>query len=197
MISSSYASHSINVLPDENRLVRQARSGDADAFVQLYEAYVDRVYRYIYFQVTDDKLAESITPYVFIKAWQLLDRYHSYSSSFITWLYKIASNQLVEYFRTHPNSDPKTDSHANRFLWSLEDRAFDEHMKEIFDLQAMRDALQFLTEEEQQVLILKFVAGVPTNTIARMMAKPASAIPSLLMHAMQTVTRYMDEKDIK
>lgn len=194
MINSSYSNYSIKALPDESRLVRQAKSGNADAFVQLFEAYVDRVYRYIYFRVPDDKLAESITPRVFISAWQLIDRYQAYSSSFIIWLYKIASNQVIEYFRSHP--DPKPVSRANEVIWSLEDRVFDEQMKEIFDLQAMRDALQFLTDEEQQVLTLKFIAGVSTNTIARLMDRPASTIHTLLMHALQTVARHMDAKEI-
>jgi RNA polymerase sigma-70 factor (ECF subfamily) len=192
MINSSYANYSVKALPDENRLVRQAKSGDADAFVQLYEAYVDRVYRYVYFRVIDDKLAESITPHVFISAWQLIDHYQTYSSSFITWLYKLASNQVTEYFSAHPKPQPV--SRTDEVMWALEDRVFDEQMREIFDLQAMRDALQFLTDEEQQVLTLKFIAGVSTNTIARMMGKPVAAIRTLLMNALQTVSRYMDEK---
>lgn len=194
MINSSYANYSMIALPDESRLVRQARSGDADAFVQLYDAYVDRVYRYVYFQVADDHLAESITPHVFIKAWHLIDRYHAYRSSFIAWLYTIAGNQVIEYFRSHPR--PKPVPSTDESSWSLEDRVLDDHIKEMFDLQAIRDALQFLTIEEQQVVILKFVSGVPTNTIARMMSKPVSAIHTLLLHALQTVARYMDEKEI-
>jgi RNA polymerase sigma-70 factor (ECF subfamily) len=190
MISSSYVNRPMEALPEESRLVRQAKSGDADAFVQLYEAYVDRVYRYVYFRVIDDELAESITPRVFIKAWQLIDRYHTYGSPFIIWLYKIASNQVIEHFRTHPNTATKSDG----FLWSIEDRAFDRNVKNMFDLQSMRDALRFLTEEEQQVLTLKFVAGVPTNEIARIADKPISAIQTLLMYALQKMTKHMDEK---
>ncbi len=183
----------MDALPDESRLVRKAKSGDTDAFVQLYEAYVDCVYKYIYFRVIDEKLAESITPRVFIKAWQLLDRYHTFGSSFIAWLYKIASDQVIEYFRSHPN--PKNNSRPNVFLWSIEDDAFDESARDMFDLQAMRDALQFLTNDEQQALTLKFIAGVSITTIAQMMARPPGAIHDLLMHALQTVAKYMDEKE--
>jgi RNA polymerase sigma-70 factor (ECF subfamily) len=197
MINTSYANHSMTALPDESRLVRQAKNGDADAFVQLYDAYVDRVYRYVHFWVADDHLAESITPHVFIRAWHLIDRYHAYSSSFTTWLYTIAGNQVVEYFHSHPHPSQKTVLPNDESLWSLDDRVFDEHIKDMFDLQAVRDALQFLTNEEQQVLILKFVTGISTNTIARMMAKPVHTVHSLLLHALQTVARYMDEKEIK
>ena len=193
MINSGYADLPMDAVPDESRLVRKAKSGDSDAFVQLYEAYVDRVYKYIYFRVIDEKLAESITPRVFIKAWQLLDHYHSFGLSFITWLYKIAGDQVVEYFRAHPKQ--KINLRTNGFLLSIEDDAFDESVRDRFDLQAMRDALQFLTSDEQQALTLKFIAGVSITTIAHILDKPAGAIHDLLMHALQTVARFMDEKE--
>ncbi|MBI5964063.1 MAG: sigma-70 family RNA polymerase sigma factor [Chloroflexi bacterium] len=184
----------MEALADESRLVRKAKSGDTDAFVQLYEAYFERVYKYVYFRVMDEKLAESITPRVFIKAWQLLDRYHTFGLSFITWLYKLASEQVVEHFRAHPR--PKNSSDPNGFWWSIEDDAFDESVRDMFDLQAMRDALQFLTNDEQQALTLKFIAGVSTATIAQMMARPLHAVHDLLLHALQTVAKYMDEKEM-
>ena len=192
MINSSYASRPMEALPEESRLVRQAKSGNAEAFVQLYEAYVDRVYRYVYFRVIDNELAESITPRVFIKAWQLLDRYHSYGSPFIIWLYKIASNQIIEHFYTHPKA-LKPDG----FLWSIEDRVFDKNVKDMFDLQAIRDALQFLNDEEQQVLTLKFISGVSTNEVAHIMGKPISTVQNLLMYALQKVAKHMDEKVLR
>lgn len=192
MINSSYASRPMEALPEESRLVRQAKSGNAEAFVQLYEAYVDRVYRYVYFRVIDNELAESITPRVFIKAWQVLDRYHSYGSPFIIWLYKIASNQIIEHFYTHPKA-LKPDG----FLWSIEDRVFDKNVKDMFDLQAIRDALQFLNDEEQQVLTLKFISGVSTNEVAHIMGKPISTVQNLLMYALQKVAKHMDEKVLR
>ena len=192
MINSSYASRPMEALPEESRLVRQAKSGNDEAFIQVYEAYVDRVYRYVYFRVIDNELAESITPRVFIKAWQVLDRYHSYGTPFIIWLYKIASNQIIEHFYTHPKA-LKPDG----FLWSIEDRVFDKNVKDMFDLQAIRDALQFLNDEEQQVLTLKFISGVSTNEVARIMEKPISAVQNLLMYALQKVAKHMDEKELR
>ena len=192
MINSSYASRPMEALPEESRLVRQAKSGNAEAFVQLYEAYVDRVYRYVYFRVIDNELAESITPRVFIKAWQVLDCYNSYGTPFIIWLYKIASNQIIEHFYTHPKA-LKPDG----FLWSIEDRVFDKNVKDMFDLQAIRDALQFLNDEEQQALTLKFISGVSTNEVAHIMGKPISTVQNLLMYALQKVAKHMDEKVLR
>jgi len=194
MAISGAARFPMDTLPDEGRLVRQAKSGDVDAFVQLYEAYVDRIYKYIYFRVRDDRLAERITPQVFVKAWQSLEGHRVYSLSFILWLYKIAGDQVVEYFRSHP--DQKTASHLSMPLWSIGHGTFDEHIKDMFELQAMRNALPLLPDEEQQALIFKFVAGLPTSTIARIMRKTAGSIQTLLMDALQTLAKQGKEKEI-
>jgi DNA-directed RNA polymerase specialized sigma24 family protein len=90
----------LEVLPEESRLVQQAKSGDADAFVQLYDAYVERVYRYIFFRVINDLAAEDITLHVFRNAWEHLAGYRKFSSSFIAWLYKIAKNLVIDYYKT-------------------------------------------------------------------------------------------------
>ena len=67
----------------------------------------------------------------------------------------------------------------------------------MFDLQAIRDALQFLNDEEQQVLTLKFISGVSTNEVARIMEKPISTVQNLLMYALQKVAKHMDEKVLR
>src|ERR1041385_1924612 len=76
-------------LSEETCLVDQARAGDPEAFAKLYDAYVERVTRYIYFRVSEGSDTEDLVSQVFLKAWENLDRYKSGSSPFIAWLYKI------------------------------------------------------------------------------------------------------------
>ena len=192
MMNSGYVNRSIEILPEESRLVRQAKSGDADAFAQLYDACVERVYRYIYFRVANDRVAEGVTFQVFFKAWEQLDRYQVFGSSFLAWLYSIARNQVIAYYRTHK----KTVALDSSFSLTAEGRYLGEEGQDMFDLQAMRDGLQFLTEEEQQVLILKFIVGLPTKNIARMMTRRESDVRALQIRALQTLARYLKEKEL-
>ena len=182
----------MGILPEEDRLIHQAKSGDAYAFAQLYDACVDQVYRYISFRVANDQVAEAVTIKVFFKAWDQLDRYKVFGSSFITWLYSIARNQVIAYYRTHKRSASPDIS----FTWGAEGRYQGEEVQDMFDLQAMRDGLQFLTEEEQQTLILKFIVGLPTKNIARIMARRESDVNALQMSALQTLARYLKEKEL-
>ena len=57
-------------LADEPALVREAKSGDSEAFGTLYDAYLERIYRFVYFRVEDQQTAEDITSQVFLKAWE-------------------------------------------------------------------------------------------------------------------------------
>ncbi len=179
-------------LPDESRLVRQAKSGDSNAFARLYDAYVERVYRYVYFRVTDDMLAEDLTSQVFLKAWEHLDRYQQGGSPFLAWLYTIARNQVIDYYRTHKETVPLEDAaHI-----ATETRALDEEAQGAFNMDALRNALQFLTEEQQQVLILKFIAGLPTKTIAETMDLTEGAVRAVQMRALQMMAKHLDKREL-
>ena len=62
-------------LLNERELVLQAQAGNSEAFGQLYDAYMERIYRFVYFRVEDQQTAEDITSQVFLKAWSNLDRF--------------------------------------------------------------------------------------------------------------------------
>ena len=179
-------------MPEEVNLVHRAKSGDSEAFAQLYDAYIERVYRYIYFRLSDDTATEDIVSQVFLKAWENLGRYKTGSSPFIAWLYTIARNLVIDYYR------------AKKDVLTLEQAAIlpsdrqspDEEAQTHFDLEAMRDALQFLTGDQQQVLILKFIAGLPNENIAKIMNKQEGTIRGLQMRALQTLSKYMHEKEL-
>lgn len=177
-------------LPDEKRLVRQAMSGDSEAFAQLYDAYVERVYRYVYFRVSDDSLAEDLTSQVFLKAWEHLGGYKPGSSPFLAWLYTIARNQVIDHYRTRKESVPLEKAIA----LPSDGQSVGEQVEMRFELQALRDALQFLTEEQQQVLVLRFIAGMETREIAQMMKKAEGAVRALQMRALQALAKYLESE---
>jgi RNA polymerase sigma-70 factor (ECF subfamily) len=179
-------------LPDEADLVRQAQSGDSEAFAQLYDAYIQRIYRYIYFRVSDDMTTEDLTAQVFLKACENLDRYKTDRSPFIAWLYTIARNLVIDYYRTRK----KMLNFEEVVHLADGGPAPDDEVQGRFELQAMRDALQFLTADQQQVLILRFIAGLPTKDIARIMEKREGTVRVLQMRALQTLSKYMEEKEL-
>lgn len=175
----------------EESLVRQARSGDSEAFGQLYDACVERVYRYIYFRVSEEETAEDLTSQVFLKAWENLDRYKAGGSPFIAWLYTIARNLVIDHYRSQKDFVSLEDV----TLSAPEEQNPVEQTELRFELQALRDALQFLTDDQQEVLILKFIAGLPNDSIARMMKKQEGAVRALQMRGLQTLAKYLQAEE--
>lgn len=189
-MKSDGAGKSHEPLPDERRLVDLARSGDAEAFGQLYDVYVDRVYRYIFFRVTDEGTAEDLTSQVFLKAWESVKRYRP-RGPFIAWLYTISRNAVIDHYRTRR----QTVSLDAAVPVASQDEKLDDHVQLQFEMSTLQEVLQTLTDEQQQVLIMKFIAGFPTDEIAREMKKSEGAIRALQMRALQALAKEMEARD--
>lgn len=185
------AQHDPPVL-EETRLVDQAKSGNPEAFANLYDAYVERVSRYIYFRVAEDCDMEDLVSQVFLKAWENLDRYKPGTSPFIAWLYTIARNLVIDYYRTKKKDLPLEEAIAMPSELELPDDLAQTH----FDLEAMRDGLQALSKDQQQALVLKYIAGLPNDSIARIMNKQEGTVRGLQMRGLQTLARYMKAKEL-
>ncbi len=77
-----------------------ARQGDSTAFGALYDRFQPEILRYLTHRVGDPDAAEDLAQQVFLKAWQAIPRYESRGVPFKAWLYRMAHNQMVDYFRT-------------------------------------------------------------------------------------------------
>lgn len=176
-------------LPDERRVVNQARSGDPEAFAQLYDAYIERVYRFIFFRVTDVQMAEDLTSQVFLKAWENIGRYRP-KGPFLAWLYAIARNTVIDHYRTHK----QTVSLDEAAPVAVQDDKLDQQLELQFEMKSVQEAMQNLTEEQQEVLMLKFIAEFDTGQIARRMGKSEGAIRALQMRALQALARVMSNE---
>ena len=181
---------SSNEMDRQGELVMLAKAGDAEAFGHLYETYLDRIYRYIYFRVTDEQTAEDLISQVFTKAWENLDRYQPSGRPFIAWLYTIAHNTVIDHYRTRKD----TVAIENTLSLASDSPGPDEQVELHFEADSLRLALQTLTPEQQQVVVLKFIAGMTTDEIASQLHKSAGAVRALQMRALQALAKQM-EKD--
>ena len=83
----------------EIELVARTIEGDASAYDDLYERYLDQIYRYVYYSVSDRFEAKDLTENVFLKAWETLPRYRNKGLPFRAWLYRITHNAVVDRHR--------------------------------------------------------------------------------------------------
>ncbi|HSB00810.1 MAG TPA: sigma-70 family RNA polymerase sigma factor [Anaerolineales bacterium] len=178
-------------LPNERQLVLQAQAGNSEAFGQLYDAYMERIYRFVYFRVEDQQTAEDITSQVFLKAWSNLDRFSFNRTPYLAWLYTIAHNAVIDHYRTR-----KVSAALDDVQLSQQDHA--EVVENEIDLTAemktIKEAMQTLTDEQQKVLTLKFIEGMSNTEIARHLGKREGAIRALQMRGLQALAKQLEEK---
>ena len=178
-------------LPNEKQLVLQAQAGNSEAFGQLYDAYMERIYRFVYFRVEDQQTAEDITSQVFLKAWSNLDRFSFSRTPYLAWLYTIAHNAVIDHYRTRKAATALDDVQL-----SQQDHA--EAVENEIDLSAemktIKEALRLLTDDQQKVLTLKFIEGMSNHEIARHLGKREGAIRALQMRGLQALAKQLEEK---
>jgi len=178
-------------LPNERQLVLQAQAGNSEAFGQLYDAYMERIYRFVYFRVEDQQTAEDITSQVFLKAWSNLDRFSFSRTPYLAWLYTIAHNAVIDHYRTR-----KVTAALDDVQLSQQDHA--EAVENEIDLTAemrtIKEAMQTLTDDQQKVLTLKFIEGMSNTEIARHLGKREGAIRALQMRGLQALAKQLEEK---
>lgn len=184
MINSASATPPSELVSQEAQLIQKAVAGDADAFAGLYDAYVDEVYRFVLHRVNDEQTAEDITSQVFLKAWDNLGRYKARGLPFGAWLFQIARNTVIDHYRTRKETIPfdadvltQPDPAAN-VAKQVEKRLEGEWLHSI---------LVRLTDEQREVLTLKFINGLKTEEVAKVMGKRQGAIRALQMRALQAL----------
>ncbi len=174
----------------EQTLVSKAIDGDADAFGVLYTHHLDAIYRHVYFRVADVHLAEDLTEEVFIRAWTALPKYESQGHRFSSWLYRIAQNLIVDHYRKQssrpevedPEIDDLPDSHS-----LPEDQVADQQ-----DVESLARAVGRLGDDEQQVIILRFVEGFSHREVADVIGKSEGASRVIQHRALEALAELME-----
>ncbi len=174
-------------LPEDPELIRAAQQGDQEAISALYQRHVGQVYRYIYLRVSHVALAEDLTSEVFIRAIETLPRYEERGVPFLGWLYHIARGLIIDHYRREKRRGPTT-SFDHLTTHAATDLTEEVVMAGI-EKDTMLQAMDNLTDEQQQVLILRFIQGHNLDETAALMGKQEGAIKALQFRALRRLAR--------
>lgn len=145
----------------ETELVEQAKKS-LKAFDELYEYYLPKIYGYIYNRTSNKDLTQDLVSETFMKALSNLEKYKFKGYSFGAWLYRIAHNNIIDYFRKHPEArHQELDEQVESERLSPNTEAEQEERKKI-----ILEALSKLPDESQQILSLKFFEELSNQEIA-------------------------------
>lgn len=171
-------------------VITRARGGDREAFAELYDEYVERVYRYLLYRVRDSSEAEDLTSEVFTRAFANIHRYRWQGKSFLAWLYTIARNAVTDRMR---RARPTVDLED---AFGVADGAptAHEHVEARDRADALRRAMTKLTTDQQEVLMLRFMENYSSQEVARALGKNEGAVRALQFRALGRLRKLLAEE---
>lgn len=174
---------------NEKELIIKAQNGDSDAFGTLYDLHFTKIYRFIFIKVRHKHNAEDLSHHVFLNAWKNIGSYRHQGFPFSSWLYKIASNAVIDFYRTAKNHIDIEEVHEEKFGESNDST----HSLEIaMEMERIAEALHELTGDEQNVVIMKFVNELENKEIANALEKSEGAIRVIQHRALKHLKQILE-----
>ena len=171
----------------EESLVLEVQRGDLNAFSGIYEAYYDRVFRYILVRLNNRAEAEDLASEVFLKALQAVGDYKLKGAPFAAWLFRIAHNLIIDHVRRR-NKRPTTELDDSL---PLTQDSPDELVELGLTSDDVKKAMVELTDSQRQVIALRFGGSLSLAETAEAMGKKEGAIKAMQHSAIQALRRVM------
>ena len=172
---------------EERALVDRAIQRDQEAFGDLYDMHVSRVYRHVYYMVGNAAEAEDLTAQAFLQAWAAIERYQIRGAPFVSWVMRIAHNLGVSHLRSRK---PGTELPE-----ILVDQSREGNPEEVLQRQAegdrVREAILHLRDEHRRVIILRFVQDLDYREVAEIVGKSVPAVRVIQHRALNALRKQM------
>ena len=171
----------------EWQVVQRAQAYEEAALSTLYSTYYPRIYNYAFLQLGDVQSAEDLASEVMLKLLESIQKYQFRGMPFSAWVFRIARNKLIDLHRRRRRRG-EVDLTEPLAAMQISPQALAERALDRGQLQL---ALKYLTEEQRQVIVLKFIEGFDNGSIARILGRSEGAIKSLQHRALHSLRRIM------
>jgi RNA polymerase sigma-70 factor (ECF subfamily) len=188
----SYWINKMPMIEVSTEIIRRAQQGDAEKIGELFERFHLSVFRYLYYRVGDRQTAEDLTSEVFVRMLRFLSSFHPPSTSFQAWLFQIAHNLAIDHFRQQ-NAHPLVHLEDDYRVTSEPPQAAHDH---ILTSESLRKALSKLSDDQREVIILRFIAGLPIADAARSLNKSEDAIKALQRRALLALRKTLTDWEV-
>jgi RNA polymerase sigma-70 factor (ECF subfamily) len=167
---------------DDEQVINQVKNGDAESFGMLYDQYAEVIFRYVYSHLENRLDAEDLTEEIFLRAWRALPKYDERGLPFSAFLFRIARNSLIDYYR------------QRKVVQSIDDIEIQSHdagPEETVDTRIenndLRKQIAELREDYRNVLIFRFLSGLSPEETAQVMQRSVGAVRVLQHRALSAL----------
>jgi RNA polymerase sigma-70 factor, ECF subfamily len=180
------------MLDGEDKLIVLAVRGNSSAFGGLYDHYQPMIYRFVAAKVGRREEAEDITHQVFLSAWLNIKSYQQRGYPFSSWLYQIARNQVVDYYRAKRSDadieaiDPEAFAVPASAQFALPTK---------LDMENVRRALAKLKPEYQDIIIMRFMEELSLKETAGALQKTEGAVKVMQHRAMKELKALLGDME--
>lgn len=194
--SPSYAASSGSPGPDHDidpeasrlrALVDLAKGGDAEAYGQLYDNYVSGVFRFIYYRVGSQQLAEDLTSETFVRGLRAIQRFNWQGKDFGAWLTTIARNLVADHFkssRARLEIVTETIPEGRTSVASPE-----QEVLSLISNEMLFDAVNALPNEQRDCVLMRFIQGLSIAQTAAALGRSEGAIKQLQLRAVRSLAK--------
>ncbi|VXC35208.1 sigma-70 family RNA polymerase sigma factor [Aeromicrobium sp. 9AM] len=180
--------------PEASRLralVDLAKEGDAEAFGQLYDHYVSGVFRFVYYRVGSQQLAEDLTSETFVRGLRAIQRFNWQGKDFGAWLTTIARNLVADHFKS---SRARLEIVAETIPEGKVTVASPEQeVLALISNEMLFEAVNSLPNEQRDCILMRFIQGMSIAQTAAALGRSEGAIKQLQLRAVRSLAKTMPE----
>jgi RNA polymerase sigma-70 factor, ECF subfamily len=155
----------------ERQIIAACQSGNLEMFVSLYDAYVEKIYKFLFFRTFSKEQAEDLTSQVFLQAMSKIGTFQEGRGTFQAWLFQIARNLLIDEYR---RKKPTEDLEAHYDLASAVNLEQETNAK--LEAEAVIKLIQRLPEEAQELITMRLWQDLSYAEIAAVTGKSEGSL---------------------
>lgn len=181
---------------EDSQIIQRALAGDETAYKKLMKKYHDAIFNFIFKMVRDREQVEDLTQEAFIKAFGSLRKFND-EFAFSTWLYKIATNNSIDYIRKRKlqvySIDKPIDARDSEYVFELPDEGYEADQELISDQRAVmiRNAIGKLPPKYRKVIELRHVEEKSYEEIADVLNLPIGTVKAHIFRARELLYRQL------
>lgn len=173
--------------PAELESIAACQADRLDQFDPLYTRHVEAVYRYLSRRTLDRAVAEDLTSITFLKALESIRSFDPSRGAFLAWLYRIARNALIDYYRSHARRTENIET-----VWDLPSEDVTSRAAEqSLDAKALHAALQTLKPASREIVLLRIWEGLSYAEIAEITGKTENNCKVMFSRALSELRTHL------